>query len=156
MLFDVMIKGKFAFVNGELLVFKKKSCRRLYMGENYVLKVETDDEREDGMMWQCFREHNLWKRLREKDRKYFVPVLEYVYTEKYDYVIQPRLDFRASRRTTKLTESLKTLVRKLCRKYRIEDIYFDPVENWAVYNKLPLFFDYGLNKYTGWKEGVLN
>jgi len=126
---------------------QKSYTRKLFFlpRVDIILKLERYRER-DGE--QCAKENFLWKTMDEKDRKFFIPVLQYGEDFGCPYVIQPR--FRNMRFPKDYKESVrhvnawKNVIQKLGNKYQIADLD-DWGGNWTIHKGIPLIYDYGLN-----------
>jgi hypothetical protein len=110
--------------------------RHVYINGDYVLKV--DD--------RGYRHHDLatWKRIKRKDRKYFVPTLAEGENNGKHWSIQPYVDL-----DWEVTDEAREIVEDLYHKYALNDLdYYDEPRNWAINAKTgdPVIFDYGLGQ----------
>ncbi|SRR5258706_4342332 len=147
MRFNVEINDSSVILNGEKLKRKTTgSSRKIYLGKNYVVKIEDDSEYCDRWrLHQCTNEYELWKSLPKSERKYFVPILKYKHTEEYNYVIQPRLKLITKGSVSKIEKGF-AIIYKLIKKYDFNDImeFGDITNNWAFSNGQPIINDYGV------------
>lgn len=111
--------------------------RNVYITPHFVLKVDDRGYHHDDLAQ--------WKRIKPRDRKYFVPTLAQGETpDGVGWSIQPfiALDWD-------VTEEARELVEELADKYGLSDIDYDETDarNWALNASTgePIIFDYGLN-----------
>ena len=134
-------------LNGEKLYRRYIDCSRmLFVGKDYVVKLEDED---DYYFSQCRREFDMWRNLIEqKDRRYFVEILQYGRLKKYDYIVQrkfPYLRFVPSPDSIwKYKESWDSVICKMKEKYDLNDLSEDTPSNWTLYRGSPLIIDYGV------------
>jgi hypothetical protein len=116
--------------------------RRIYIHDNYIIKAGfMSDSMGRYSMAQCREEVELWEKIDEQDRKYFVPIIGHKFTQKYCYVIQPLLNFKRVYYKTRV-KYFKNIVEPLANKYDRCDISED--WNWAFLdNHMPAIYDYG-------------
>lgn len=108
--------------------------RNVYISDGYVLKVDDRGYTHDDM--------TMWKRIKPRDRKYFVPTLAQGITKDgHGWSIQPYVELDWD-----VTDEARQIVEKLYDKYNLHDIdiYHDEPRNWGMHNGQPVIFDYGL------------
>ena len=138
-----IINKSTVFLNGELLkkLSRPKSCRKIYSNEEYIVKVEWDDKY---YMSQCKQENDLWKLIDRRDKKFFLPILYFKETKRYDVVIQPRIEMKMYKKKETFEKFWKQGVDRMVRKYKLDDLESCELKNWGIWNGKPVIFDYGI------------
>lgn len=137
----VQINGKRDVrLNGERLRRKYRtwSSRRIYIGKEYVIKVEWDDVD----LGQCKDEYRIWKSLPDKHRKYFAPILKFGKGNGYRYVVCPKLNLKDSNDDNDFVWN--STLRNIAKKYGLVDLTGRLNENWFIVDGKPIIIDYGV------------
>lgn len=145
--YNVEVIGKSVLLNGEKLQSKKGSSRLLYVGKDYVVKLETDRDSCRSRMLQCRKEVRIWNELLPQDKKYFAPILKFDTSEYYDYVVQPKIKIQIPDNIREVEETWERFLKNVVRYYGIYEVYcYDSgaIRNWCFSNGKPLIYDYGL------------
>ena len=68
-----------------------ESSRPIFFSKEYVVKLEEFGS----YLNQCSAEKRIWKRLKDEYRKYFVPTLKAGCQSGWEYVVQPKVNFKS-------------------------------------------------------------
>lgn len=122
--------------NIKLRCICKDGERLVFTNYNIVVKISNPE-----CDWrdQNINEWMLWKRLDKKDKKYFVPILEYKANQ---YLTQPYVRFMAGKKPYWMWNDI---IEPLCYKYELMDLYYDIPNNWSrTLENQPIIYDYGV------------
>jgi len=130
--------GKEIKINGQVSTphHDGNNGRHIYIANGYVLKIDDRGYNHN--------DQSVWKRIKRKDRKYFVPTLAQGVTKSGNrWSIQPYVELDWD-----ITHEDAQLVADLCDKYDLHDIdtWETSCRNWALNanTREPIIFDYGL------------
>lgn len=111
------------------------SSRDIFVTRHYIIKIDEPDK------IQTRNEYETFNRISKEDLKYFAKIVHV--DLKKGIIIQKRHHFLD--RSEKPSKENKQIVRRLIRKYKLQDIYLTGPYNWAVdkNTNLPVIYDLG-------------